>query len=285
VRIDLRDTVILTHGQTEVSHYPEILLGLSYGFGKPAPAPAAPVPEPVAVDSDADGVADSADACPTQAAATVNGCPIPDTDADGVLDPNDRCPAQAGSTPDGCPNPDPDADGIPVGTDQCPEVAGIAPDGCPDPDPDHDGVAKQDDRCPDQAETKNGFEDTDGCPDEVPEQVKRFTGVIAGIEFDFGKSTIRKSSFTQLDAAVAVLQSYPALRMLVTGHTDSIGAHDANVTRSEERARAVKEYFVAHGIDASRVEIKGAGPDEPIADNATAAGQQKNRRIEFKLIQ
>jgi OOP family OmpA-OmpF porin len=53
---------------------------------------------------------------------------------------------------------------------------------------------------------------------------------------------------------------------------------------SADRAEAVKTYLVGKGVDASRIETRGAGPDEPIADNKTPAGKQKNRRIEFKLI-
>jgi outer membrane protein OmpA-like peptidoglycan-associated protein len=281
VRADIRDTVILTRGGSTATHHPEFLLGLSFGLGKPE----APVAPPAAADSDQDGLVDTSDACPQQAAATVDGCPVLDSDSDGVPDPIDRCPNQPSKELGGCPNLDPDKDGFAESNDECPDVAGIAPNGCPNLDPDQDGIATAEDRCPGEPESKNGFEDADGCPDELPEQIKRFTGVIAGIEFDFGKSTIRKTSFAQLDAALEVLKNYPSLRMKVTGHTDSIGSHDTNVVRSEQRAQAVKDYFVSHGLDASRIETRGAGPDEPLADNATPAGQQKNRRIEFTLIQ
>ena len=129
----------------------------------------------------------------------------------------------------GCPAAkDSDGDGVLDGDDKCPEQAGVAPDGCPDPDPDKDGVVAPDDKCPDVAETVNGFEDEDGCPDEVPQAVQKFSGVIGGIEFDLGKATIRAKSKPVLDEAVTVLEDYPALRIEVSGHTDNQGDPDKN---------------------------------------------------------
>ena len=141
-----------------------------------------------------------------------------------------------------------------------------------------------DDRCPKDAETKNNFEDQDGCPDEVPEVVKKFTGVIKGINFDSGKAKIRSSSFPLLDDAVGVLKQYPTLRLRVSGHTDNKGKKAKNQKLSEDRAAAVKEYLVSKGIESTRVETRGVGPDEPIADNKTNAGRTQNRRIEFELL-
>jgi OOP family OmpA-OmpF porin len=280
VRVDARDTIV-TDSVGDAGHYPEFTFGLGVGFGgprRPAPAPLPPA------DLDGDGLIDAADACPAEAGAPPSGCPVRDADSDGVADETDRCPAVSGIAPDGCPDPDPDKDGVLVEADRCPAVSGIAPDGCPDPDPDKDGVLAEADRCPDQVETANGFEDSDGCPDELPEKVKQFTGVIQGIEFDFGKTTIRKASLPTLDAAIQVLKEYPTLRIRITGHTDSVGAREINLERSAQRAAAVKDYLVQQGLDTSRIETAGAGPDSPIADNKTAAGRQKNRRIEFELL-
>ena len=131
----------------------------------------------------------------------------------------------------------------------------------------------------------NGFEDEDGCPDTLPEKVKKYSGVVPGIEFDLGKATIRSASRPTLDEAASVLTEYSALRILITGHTDDVGDRKKNVDLSKDRADAVKTYFVGKGIDEKRIETRGAGPDEPIADNKQAAGRQKNRRIEFKLLQ
>jgi OmpA-OmpF porin, OOP family len=141
------------------------------------------------------------------------------------------------------------------------------------------------DRCPEQAETKNGFEDADGCPDELPAAVKNFVGVIAGIEFDNAQATIRRSSEPAIDKALSVLTEYPSLRIEIIGHTDSRGSRDNNIALSQQRAEAVKARLVARGIDANRVQIRGEGPDVPITTNDTPAGRQKNRRIEFRVIE
>ena len=118
----------------------------------------------------------------------------------------------------------------------------------------------------------------------MPKAVAKFAGVIKGIEFDFGKATIRKSSNAALDEAVKVLTDYKDLRILITGYTDDVGERQTNLDLSQARANAVKEYLVGKGVDASRVETHGAGPDNPIADNKTDKGRQQNRRIEFKLL-
>jgi OOP family OmpA-OmpF porin len=141
------------------------------------------------------------------------------------------------------------------------------------------------DKCPDKPETKNNFEDDDGCPDEIPEKIKKFTGVIKGIEFDTGKDTIRKVSEPVLENALLVLNEYPKTRIEISGHSDDVGTREFNLELSRKRAESVKRWFVGKGIDEKRIATRGAGPDEPIADNKDAAGKQKNRRIEFKLIQ
>src|SRR5690606_14928989 len=106
-----------------------------------------------------------------------------DSDHDGIPDPNDHCPYEPGADEQGCPDRDPDSDGVPLPCDLCPNERGQAPDGCPIRDADGDGVLDDVDQCKDQPETKNGFDDQDGCPDEVPEEVKKFTGAIKGIQF------------------------------------------------------------------------------------------------------
>ena len=96
----------------------------------------------------------------------------PDPDGDGFVGAEDKCPEDKGVAPDGCPVRDSDADGIADNQDKCPTEAETVngfqdTDGCPDqvPDPDGDGIRGEADKCPDQAEDKDGFEDDDGCPD------------------------------------------------------------------------------------------------------------------------
>jgi OOP family OmpA-OmpF porin len=231
-------------------------------------------------DRDGDGVTDGKDRCPDVAARTPDGCPA-DRDGDGVTDDRDRCPKVPARTPDGCP-PDRDGDGVSDAEDRCPDVAAKTADGCP-ADRDGDGIVDGDDQCPDMPETKNGFEDADGCPDTLPKAVKRFTGAIRGITFARGKAIIRRRSHATLNKAVKVLGEYSALKLIIRGHTDSTGTRRRNMQLSRERAQAVKDYLVKKGVDEGRLRVEGLGPDEPVADNKTARGRAKNRRIEFKL--
>lgn len=235
-------------------------------------------------DSDGDGVPDQDDACPDAAANTPDGCPPRDRDKDGVTDASDECPDESGPAPSGCPDPDPDGDGIPTVRDRCPTEPGPEPSGCPTRDTDDDGVSDELDQCPAEPETKNGFEDEDGCPDELPEAVKKFTGKIKGITFKAGSAEIEKSSFDILNQAAKVLLEFTNLRMEVQGHTDTSGKLEVNLELSQQRADAVRAYLLAQGVGPTRVEAKGLGPNHPIADNNTAAGRAENRRIEFVLI-
>ena len=255
LRLDVRDNLTQKFAASSgtQAHSPEVTLGLTFTLDPESHAPPKAAPPP--------------------------------PDADGIVDERDACPNEAGPAPTGCPDRDSDHDCVPVPADKCPDVAGLPSDGCPDPDPDHDGISGAADKCPDKPETVNGFEDTDGCPDTLPEKVKKYAGVVAGIEFDLGQATIRPGSRPTLDDAASVLTEYSALRISITGHTDNMGDRTKNVDLSKARADSVKTYLVGKGIDASRIETRGAGPDEPIADNKLAAGRQKNRRIEFKLIQ
>jgi OOP family OmpA-OmpF porin len=279
LRLDLRDTVGQKHlaSSGTPAHFPEILLGLSFGVRKPKEAPPPPPP-----DADNDQILDDKDLCKDVAGPAPDGCP--DSDGDGLFDNKDACPNEVGSAPCGCPLRDKDKDLVIDELDKCPDVPGPV-GGCPDPDTDHDGIIGDADKCPDKQETRNGFEDDDGCPDVIPEKVRKFTGVIRGIEFDTDTDTIRPVSTSTLDNASLVLTDYPSLRVLITGHTDSDGTREHNLDLSARRAEAVKAYFVGKSVAADRIETRGAGPDEPIADNKTKANKQKNRRIEFKLLE
>ncbi len=265
--------------------------GLAFGGAPPPPPPPPPPPTPVVTDRDKDGIPDATDKCPSEAGPPENGgCPDKDRDKDGVIDRKDKCPDVAGP-PDreGCPVPDTDKDGIADDKDKCPNEAedkdGFEDDdGCPDPDNDKDGIADTNDKCPNEPETKNGFQDEDGCPDEVPETIKQFTGVIKGITFRRNSADIKASSFPFLKEAVKTFKEYPQLRIEVSGHTSNDGKREFNVKLSKKRAESVKAFLTSAGIDESRVLTVGYGPDKPIEDNTTKAGQEKNRRIEFRLL-
>ncbi len=244
-----------------------VALGAGEKAQPPPPAPAPPPPPPpVDDDPDKDGIKGDADKCPDKA-----------EDKDGFED------------EDGCPEPDNDGDGILDGDDKCPNKAenknGVDDeDGCPEEDTDGDGFFGSADKCPDAPETKNNYKDDDGCPDEIPAAVKKFTGVIEGINFKTGSAVILRGSYPLLDRAVEVLKEFNDVRMEISGHTDDRGKDDMNQTLSQKRAESVKAYFVGKGIADNRLVALGQGETAPIADNKTSGGRAKNRRTEFKLI-
>ena len=279
LRLDVRDNVAARKEvDAGATSYPEVLLGFSTVLGRSKPRR---VPEK---DSDGDGFLDRSDACPYEPGKAPDGCPERDRDADGFMDSADACPDVPGVAPDGCPEKDRDGDGFLDSVDKCPDDPGVEPDGCPIPDTDGDGILDPDDKCPTVPETKNGYQDEDGCPDEIPVALAKFTGTIKGIYFDLDKDTIKPKSKPVLDRAVSVLQEFNTIRIEISGHTDSTGSVEYNRDLSKRRALSVKKYLVEHGVEDARIEYRGAGPDEPVDTNKTAAGRAKNRRIEFTIL-
>jgi OOP family OmpA-OmpF porin len=280
LRLDVRH-LIGAQAATEVNaaSHVQALLGLSVTLNRAKPKG----PKPP-VDSDGDGFNDDLDRCPDQKGIAPSGCPDRDSDGDTMLDAVDKCPDVPGVAPDGCPPQDRDRDGFLDDVDACPEQPGVAPDGCPLKDTDGDGILDPDDRCGKEPETRNGFEDADGCPDELPPTVKRFVGVIQGIYFEFNSATIRKKSAPTLDEAARIFREFPDIRVEISGHTDNVGKAEYNTDLSKRRTEAVKQYLIDKGVEGGRIVTRGAGPEEPIADNGTEVGRAKNRRIEFKIL-
>jgi tetratricopeptide (TPR) repeat protein len=109
--------------------------------------------------------------------------------------------------------------------------------------------------------------------------------VLNNILFELGKSILTTSSYSELDGLIAILKDSPLMKIEISGHTDNTGSPVINAKLSNDRAKAVVEYLVQKGIDRSRLTYKGYGSEQPIADNATAAGRTKNRRVEFKILE
>jgi outer membrane protein OmpA-like peptidoglycan-associated protein len=241
-----------------------------------------PPPPPPPVDTDRDGIIDSLDKCPTvPGIAKYDGCPIPDTDKDGINDEEDKCPTVPGIAKyQGCPVPDTDKDGINDEEDKCPTVPGVARyQGCPIPDTDGDGVNDEEDKCP----TVPGPRENQGCPVISEEVKKRVDFAANNILFITGSFRLASKSFKGLDEVVKIMTENPEMKLAIDGHTDNVGKDDMNQTLSDNRAASVKAYFVSKGIDESRITSAGHGETMPIADNKTAAGRAKNRRVELKL--
>jgi OOP family OmpA-OmpF porin len=98
------------------------------------------------------------------------------------------------------------------------------------------------------------------------------------------KSAIKPVSYPLLDDLVEIMTLKPEMRIEVAGHTDSDGDDAANLALSQQRADAVKNYLVKKGIAAARIVAHGYCESRPVADNATAAGKQQNRRTEVKIL-
>ena len=105
--------------------------------------------------------------------------------------------------------------------------------------------------------------------------------VLDGVVFASGKSTISPESESVLEKAYNTLAQNPEVQVEIQGHTDNSGNKSANMRLSVARAKAVKDWLVAKGVDGSRIATKGFGQTNPVADNTTPEGKQKNRRIEF----
>lgn len=160
-------------------------------------------------------------------------------------------------------------------------------------DDDKDGVANKFDKCP--STPANTVVDGAGCPLVTPKQIitekviiteadrKIVDEAIKNLEFDLGKSTIRSTSYQTLNK-VAELLVAKNFSLKLAGHTDNTGSMALNLRLSKERAESIKAYLVSQGANASRIEATGYGPNQPIADNKTAEGRQKNRRVEFTLF-
>ncbi len=211
---------------------------------KPAPAPVA-----LAVDSDNDGVPDSLDTCPdTPKGAKVDkdGCPL-DADRDGVPDHRDKCP------------------GTPAGIK-------VDAEGCP-PDADHDGVPDYLDKCP--GTPPNSKVDAEGC----------VLSITLKVNFDPGKAAVKSQYLPEIEKFAVFLKQNSSMKAEIQGHTDNLGSPRKNKALSEERAKAVREALIGkYGISADRLTANGYGQDNPVTENDTPEGREKNRRVEAVIV-
>ena len=102
--------------------------------------------------------------------------------------------------------------------------------------------------------------------------------------FDFDKSVLKPDGKAKLNDLTSKLQGMNLEVIIAVGHTDSIGTDAYNQRLSIRRAEAVKAYLVSRGIEANRVYTEGKGEKQPVADNKTAAGRAKNRRVEIEVV-
>lgn len=104
---------------------------------------------------------------------------------------------------------------------------------------------------------------------------------MSDVLFDTGRYTLKPGAREKLAKISGIVLAHPGLKLEVEGHTDSVGGDAYNQTLSEERARAVQSFLISQGLSPASVTARGFGKTMPVADNATAAGRQRNRRVEL----
>lgn len=191
--------------------------------------------------------------------------PPPDTDGDGILDPVDKCPKvkEDGLPPkpkDGCPNLDADGDGIPIPQDKCPK----------------------------KPETKNGYKDDDGCPDKKPLVQIVGTKVQINQKIMFAKNSakIESESMPVVDAVADILKKHPDIQLVeVGGYASKEGSAYYNRSLTQRRVDSVVKALTGKGVAANRLLAQGYGFYCRLDTSDTEAGREKNRRVEFKILE
>lgn len=107
---------------------------------------------------------------------------------------------------------------------------------------------------------------------------------IKNLNFESGKFNIQKQYFKDLENLVILLREQINIKIEIAGHTDSIGDNKTNIILSNNRAKSIKSYLVKNGILESRIKCVGYGEKQPITNNSTKEGREKNRRIEIRIL-
>ena len=131
-------------------------------------------------------------------------------------------------------------------------------------------------------------DNSDSTPNEEPSALDGLdigqSIVLQDINFENDKADLLPSSFSSLQEVLLLMLSKPQLIIELSGHTSSLGEYQHNIDLSKRRAESVKRFLTTNGIEESRIQAIGFGPDRPIADNNTENGQALNRRVEFKIV-
>jgi outer membrane protein OmpA-like peptidoglycan-associated protein len=109
--------------------------------------------------------------------------------------------------------------------------------------------------------------------------------VLKNVFFDTDKFDLKPASKTELNKLANLLEANPEVKIEIAGHTDNQGNAAANQVLSENRAKAVYQYLIDHGISVTRLMYKGYGQSKPIATNDTEEGRAQNRRTEFRVLE
>jgi outer membrane protein OmpA-like peptidoglycan-associated protein len=108
--------------------------------------------------------------------------------------------------------------------------------------------------------------------------------VLNNVFFDFDKATLKPESYPELNRLVMFLNNNAGVNVQIAGHTDSVGPEPYNLDLSKRRANSVVQYLYDKGVTKEKVKTVFFGETKPIDTNATREGRQKNRRVEFKIV-
>jgi outer membrane protein OmpA-like peptidoglycan-associated protein len=103
---------------------------------------------------------------------------------------------------------------------------------------------------------------------------------LGDVMFTTGRADLKAGTVSNLDRLVGFLNENPGRKIEIEGHTDNVGSEDSNLGLSQRRADSVKSYLVQQGIEAGRIVSSGKGEHQPVADNESEGGRQRNRRVE-----
>lgn len=122
------------------------------------------------------------------------------------------------------------------------------------------------------------------APVAPPKVVSEKVTYAADAFYDFDKATLKPEGKAKLDELASKIKGFTLEVVIAVGHTDSVGSDAYNQKLSLRRAESVKAYLVSKGIEANRVYTEGKGKKQPLADNKTADGRAKNRRVEIEVV-
>ncbi|WP_406828775.1 OmpA family protein [Microbulbifer sp. ARAS458-1] len=113
---------------------------------------------------------------------------------------------------------------------------------------------------------------------------ERGDAFVLNVDFDPGGFAPKMDTLADIEALLVIMRDFPALKIVVEGHTDNAGDPDKNRKLSQWRANWVKQFLLERGINSERVEATGLGDSDPIADNNTQRGREQNRRLVVRVI-
>lgn len=173
--------------------------------------------------------------------------------------------------------------------DAPPSGLALSPNSAAQNDNDLDGALSADDKCPSDVETRNGYQDDDGCPDNIPHDLlsalKAYKYRTTEAEELTGGDVASPKLQAKLKLVADVMRKYPDVRFEMIVHSDHEAEIKYSKTPTNQLGHALVRYLTKRkGIDSARLFSIGAGADMPLATNRNARGRSLNRRIEFALV-